>query len=311
MRQATWEKRDWGHVPNFMSGEPLTYEVETDRASTAYAVENTKPTLWTGMKKEYMMRWNGYEGMVVQDKLITDFLEGTPPGRISSAGPLPFKNEAIVIEGELPVRSNYVCDGDERFLDFGKKDHPPLALKNVRFSKAGLLYSKNLPKENYFYAIYDFELTDSMESTLWVFEHGRHACSPFKWRIDKGKWHLAGLDIKPQNLLRVHDRSRIWFGWSELGNVSLTPGKHHLEIRVDKASKNGPFHLAQDCFIFTPKTKGKVLCQSGSSEPVLVSVPMGKGEVIISQFLMADRLNKDSSMYDPAAERFLLNMLGY
>ncbi len=57
------------------------------------------------------------------------------------------------------------------------------------------------------------------------------------------------------------------------------------------------------------KNANKLLWASNKKFPVLMSIPMGKGEMIMCQLYMRERLNPGQKHYDPAAERFLINLL--
>ena len=98
------------------------------------------------------------------------------------------------------------------------------------------------------------------------------------------------------------------FAWAMLGKVDLAPGRHSLQIRVERPGDDGRYLLSQDCFMIAPQL-GSVLCISGSRKPLLVRLRVGEGELLISQLLLAGRLSRESPDYDPAAERLFLNLL--
>ena len=53
----------------------------------------------------------------------------------------------------------------------------------------------------------------------------------------------------------------------------------------------------------------KLLWIENPSRPVMMSLPSGKGEIIICTLNLKSRIHKGKPHYDPAAERILLNLL--
>lgn len=53
----------------------------------------------------------------------------------------------------------------------------------------------------------------------------------------------------------------------------------------------------------------RLLTFSGESKVAMLRVPMDKGEIILSQCLIKDRINSKAENYDPVAEHLLMNLL--
>ena len=54
----------------------------------------------------------------------------------------------------------------------------------------------------------------------------------------------------------------------------------------------------------------KILWADNQDTPVVVSLPVGEGEIVISLLQVKDRIDPDGDRYDPAAEQVLLKLLG-
>jgi len=74
---------------------------------------------------------------------------------------------------------------------------------------------------------------------------------------------------------------------------------------------NGVPGTVVDSYIEGPGLAGaeKILWAVKQSNPLAVSIPLGKGEIIISQLHIKGRLFPDAENYDPVAERILVNLI--
>lgn len=181
---------------------------------------------------------------------------------------------ALLIEGEKPAECTYVVDhADPLFTE--QKDGRLVArtFDGWHGKAAGLLCTGVRPSEPY-RAAYEFSSgRHSASYVLWVFEQGRAWASPFRWRVDSTEWRTVSTQIHMHNLTGIAGNGPT-FCWSRLGEVSVTPGNHRLEIEVTEPRANGIFLLSHDCFVFVPKS-GRVDVLpfvAGAAEPTQSSV---------------------------------------
>ncbi len=310
MRQPSWKNRRTNLA--FPNGDPLEFGLMEARASTAFQNKAAgDEAIWQGIPQGRIHRWNGFFNCISQEAVAAPFFLDCPPAEQSPEGPISCIANAVIIEGESPAETNFAAGHpDPYFLREKDGRLAPLPFRGLRGGKCSLLCAREKPARDYF-AVYEFECAKAVrEGFVWVFEQGRAWASPFRWRIDDGPWRSAGMDIPMRGQTAVSDAGTT-FAWSRLGKADLTPGRHRLEIRVNEAKKNGDYLLAQDCFIIAPQP-GETLAVSGDEKkPVLARLKIGRGELLITQLLIADRLPASSSAYDPLAERFFLNLLSY
>lgn len=58
-----------------------------------------------------------------------------------------------------------------------------------------------------------------------------------------------------------------------------------------------------------PQGATKLMWMENPTEPVMVSIPLGEGEILLCQLQLKQRVAPDSEQYDPAAERLFVNLL--
>lgn len=72
-----------------------------------------------------------------------------------------------------------------------------------------------------------------------------------------------------------------------------------------------PGIIANETLMGGPALDGarKILWASRDCYPMVLSVPVGAGEIVMNQLRLRGRISRDSDTYDPVAERMLANLL--
>ncbi|MBI5724356.1 MAG: alpha/beta hydrolase [Planctomycetes bacterium] len=157
----------------------------------------------------------------------------------------------IRIKGDSPAGSNFIADHFDP-LHITREDGRlnVRAFEELNGGRPSLLCTKTKPHTSYS-ATYQFTAGDVRQAALWVFEQGRAWASPFAWRIDDGPWRKAPAQLWMQKSRSFKDGPT--FSWCRLGDVSLSAGKHALEISVSEPKEDGVYLISQDSFVFMPK----------------------------------------------------------
>ena len=315
MRQRDWKMSDWHFQPFLKKGINIEYSTRPDRSSTMFRDKHGMGSeIWNGLNKDDFLHWNGLGNAMCLEALSSLPDISQPVYRMSPEGVEPLDDHAVIIDNEDVITSNFPVDYHDPY--FTRKSGAEISQRNfplLRGSMASLLCTTKDP-EGFYEASYEFSIKDPINGILWVFEQGREWSSPFDWSVDKGPWNNAPVTISMENSSKIGAVGEFGplFAWSKLGTISLAPGQHLLNIRINKPKHNGQYLLSQDCFFIVPQgNAGEFLAYSGNRNPLLARVRVGTGELIISQVLIADRLCKSSKIYDPFAEKFFMNLLAY
>ncbi|TWU42344.1 glycosyl hydrolase 2 galactose-binding domain-containing protein [Novipirellula artificiosorum] len=129
------------------------------------------------------------------------------------------------IEGETGNANgevNVTGWGNTEFLSEGQWLHCSIAPNEVdkQVADEGLLIQ------------YPFEVTDEATYQIWSRIGFEFARSPFDWRIDDGEFQRIEADELTSDLMEIDFWCEV--AWLQLGEQSLTKGKHRLEFRLPK-----------------------------------------------------------------------------
>jgi len=159
-----------------------------------------------------------------------------------------------VIEGEQAVQCSFIVDSHEPLHTVQSNGVlQAQSFPEMSGTGASLICTRTRPAGSYD-AVYEFELGAALEGDLWVFEQGRNWASPFLWRIDGGPWQAASTELPM--LGQVDFINGPSFCWCRLAGLSLSGGRHTLEVRVSEPKADGLFLLSQDCFVIAPRVSG-------------------------------------------------------
>jgi len=302
LAQRSWtEDSSWHSFPRFMDESPLTFTTEPDSVSTVWPVGTHQ--LWQGIPKQACDGWNGREGALAWDIMDAFWIPGKPAAITRANGWLAASSSALVIEAETGSEAWPTTVPDSPFR---ASDGSKLALKRIRNDYLDL-NTEIEPEQGAYRQRYQFDISEAGTYQLQLHEHGRTACSPFRWRIDHGPWHEIGRDT-PCIDLQPTLPNGAWFGWTDLGQVELSAGRHQLEIAISETNSSGRYHVALDAFLLSPGIDSQILAVGGNKEPAIVDVHLGDGTVRFTTLLFAGRLDPESPSYDPAAAQLFFNM---
>jgi hypothetical protein len=305
LAQRDWQDdNSWTAFPATAARELFRFTTSIDPSSTIWPVGD--PAWWQGLPRAWCDGWNGGDLAITDRALNASWLPGrapvaqTPHGWVpeataAAARILPIGDAQHAFPADEPDRRFFATDGSRH--RFSHLRTQPLLLCTRQPAPEGG-WALRLP----------VTAAAAATSRLLVFEHGRAGSSPFRWRIDGGAWQES--PASSNEAVRVHAASNVWFGWTDLGVVTLSGGAQVLEVRVERPCADGVFRLAWDDLLLAPPPRGQVLAVNGSRRPVLVQVPVDRGQAIFCQLRIADRLDPARSGWDPVAGRLLLHLLG-
>ena len=87
---------------------------------------------------------------------------------------------------------------------------------------------------------YDFTAEKSGDYEIWDRLGYEFVRSPFQWRVDNGTWATVAPTQLTSDLMAMDTWVEV--AWLSLGKATLAPGKHTIEIKIDKTkNKDGKF----------------------------------------------------------------------
>lgn len=147
------------------------------------------------------------------------------------------------------------------------------------------------PKDNGWYASYEFFAPKKATYQLWLRESHLSFSSPCSYRVDNGPW------IKVTNMLVSHDTrvvtlynpvedTRQIFAWYHYAGIHLAAGRHTITFRVDEPRPKGtvltmaddrPYAKQIDCIVlieggFVPDGKQRPTTLVANVEPAMVNL---------------------------------------
>ncbi len=136
-------------------------------------------------------------------------------------------------------------------------------------------------KEDY-YIKYEVIIPEEGNYSLYVKERIVAETSPVQWRFDEGEWRI----VKEFKKLPDSQNSQQEISWVNYGNISLSKGKHILQLVIEKNSHStyckqiDAFVLAKDKF-----TPNEIIKPKGTIDlEQTISITLSPNEVINNRF---------------------------
>ncbi len=97
---------------------------------------------------------------------------------------------------------------------------------------------------------YTFDAPTAGPHEFWARLGYEGARAPLQWRVDEGAWQSIAPQVQTTNLVEVGPWCEL--GWLRAATVSLTAGRHTLELRFREPGPDGRLLIGLDCLVFSP-----------------------------------------------------------